>query len=67
MKFKKLYKNIDDVPHSKWNLIVLALKYNNIPLANKLAHETLMSIKDIPMFEVFLLKRKLRNLAGLSA
>ena len=65
MKIKKIYKNIDDVPTSKWNLIILALKYNNIPLANKLAHDTLIRIKDIPQFEVFLLKRKLRNLAGL--
>jgi hypothetical protein len=61
----KLYSNIDAVPVGKWNLIVLALKYNRMPLANRLLHETLIKIKDIPVFEVFMLKRKLATLAGI--
>jgi len=36
-----------------------------MPLANRLLHETLIKIKDIPVFEVFMLKRKLATLAGI--
>lgn len=62
---RKPYKTLDDVPHGKWNLIVLALKYGRTEMANRLAHGVLIQIKDIPQFEVFLLVRKLRALAGL--
>lgn len=65
MKAKKPYKTLNDVPHGKWNLIVIALKYGKYALANRLAHSILIQIKDIPVFEVFMLKRKLRALAGL--
>ena len=65
MKTKKPYKTLNDVPHGKWNLIVLALKYGKYDVANRLAHSILIQIKDIPVFEVFMLKRKLRALAGL--
>lgn len=65
MKAKKPYKTLDDVPAGKWNLIVIALKYGKYTLANRLAHSILIQIKDIPQFEVFLLVRKLRALAGL--
>lgn len=62
---RKPYRTLDDVPHGRWNLIVLALKYGEIALANKLAHNILIQIQVIPVFEVFMLKRKLRTLAGL--
>ena len=65
MKTKKLYKTLNDVPHGKWNLIVIALKYGKYDVANRLAHSILIQIKDIPVFEVFMLKRKLREKAGL--
>ena len=62
---RKPYKNIDAVPLSKWNLIILAVKHKKIQLADKLFHQTLLQIKDIPVFEVFMLKRKIRMDAGL--
>lgn len=65
MKTKKLYRTLDDVPVSRWNLIVIALKYGKYALADRLAHSVLIQIKDIPVFEVFMLKRKLREKAGL--
>ena len=62
---RKQYKTLNDVPHGKWNLIALALKHGKVELANRLAHSVLIQIKDIPVFEVFMLKRKLREKAGL--
>jgi len=62
---RKPYKVIDDVPVSKWNLIVLAVKHGKRELADKLFNNTLAQIKDIPVFEVFMLKRKIRAEAGL--
>jgi len=62
---KKPYKTIDNVPLGKWNLIVLAVKHNRLAMADKMFNEVLACIKDIPVFEVFMLKRKIRALAGL--
>ena len=62
---RKPYKNIDAVPLSKWNLIILAVKHKKIQLADKMFNEILSQIKDIPVFEVFMLKRKIRMDAGL--
>lgn len=61
---KKPYSNIDAVPLGTWNLIILALKHKRIELANRLLNETLIKIKDIPRFEVFMLRRKLCTEAG---
>lgn len=65
MKQRKPYKNIDAVPLSKWNLIILAVKHKKIQLADKMFNDVLSQIKDIPVFEVFMLKRKIRMDAGL--
>jgi len=62
---RKPFNNIDAVPRSQWNLIIIALKHQKIELANRLLNETLVKIKDIPNFEVFLLKRKLCAEAGI--
>jgi len=62
---RKPFNNIDAVPRSQWNLIIIALKHQKFELANRLLNETLVKIKDIPNFEVFLLKRKLCAEAGI--
>ena len=62
---RKPFNNIDAVPRSQWNLIIIALKHQKFETANRLLNETLVKIKDIPNFEVFLLKRKLCAEAGI--
>lgn len=61
---KKLYKNIDSVPLGKWNMIILAIKYDKKELADKLFNAILPLIKDLKSFEVFMLKRKLLSEAA---
>ena len=62
---RKPFNNIDAVPRSQWNLIIIALKHKKFETANRLLNETLVKIKDIKDFEVFLLKRKLCAEAGI--